>query len=115
MKFLLVLGPAAVIGLLLFLTSYQENKAGLEVEKARHQLRSAEFDRDFKAAWNGENLEAPEKDAITLAKAKLSAAEKKKTDLEQESQERLSKMTSELDKELAKDGFTGIPTEEAGK
>lgn len=93
---LLIVAPAAVLGVLVFLFVYGDQKATLEVQREQHQIEALEFDRDFSKAWNGESITGPAQAEIDQAKAHLVERKRLAEEERRQNCERLASLASDL-------------------
>lgn len=88
--------PAAVIGALVFVWIYQDQTETTGLERDRMRLESAEFDRDFSRAWNGEALEAPADADLVALRAQVDQREQSAANAAQERCQRLAELADTL-------------------
>ena len=93
---LLIVAPAAVLGVLIFLFVYSDQKTTLEVQREHHQLDVMEFERDFSKAWNGETITGPSLAEIDQAKAQLAERKHQAEEEKRLNCERLASLASGL-------------------
>lgn len=94
-----LIGMALVglIGVYLFLSFSSEHGAEQRLDKAKHELQTKEFDRDFAKAMAGQEIKAPAQTDLDAAKKRVAELEAEKARREAEEKQRLAAMQTELD------------------
>ncbi|MNQ66777.1 hypothetical protein D3C85_812770 [compost metagenome] len=94
---LFVVAPAAAVAALLFVWVYQEQTDRGELQREQSRLERQEFDRDFAAAWNGDELKGPEGSDLEKTRARVASLEARRDAKEQEQCKRLAALAGELE------------------
>ncbi|HGH3186198.1 hypothetical protein I0P11_18555 [Acinetobacter baumannii] len=96
----LALVGMAALGLLavfIFLGANERSTRNIEINQQKHELESAEFDRDFAKFLNNEKLEAPSDADISAKKHEIKELEAKKKLADAENEKRMAEMQKSLD------------------
>lgn len=94
---LFVVAPAAAVAALLFVWVYQEQTDRGELQREQSRIERQEFDRDFAAAWNGDELKGPEVSDIEKTRARVASLEARRDTKRQEQCKRLAALAGELE------------------
>ena len=96
----LALVGMAALGLLavfIFLGANERSTRNIEINQQKHELESAEFDRDFVKFLNNEKLETPSDADISAKKQEIKELEAKKKLADAENEKRMAEMQKSLD------------------
>lgn len=100
LTWLLIVAPTAVLGAVIFVWLYQDNRAVVDLERDRHRVQQMEFDRDFAQAWSGKQIDGPAQADIDALKGSLAAKEAAQAENEKRNCERMNRLASELGGQL---------------
>lgn len=103
LSYLFVIAPVAVLAAFLFMNVYQSQSSSGEIHRAKIEATQLQFDKDFASAWNSGSVEAPEKQALELAKARVIELENAKKAAEEERAQKLAELAKQMEKVLVKD------------
>ena len=94
---------AGVVGVWLFLAVWQTDSATSDATRARIERDTAEFDRDFSRAWNGNSNPALE-DRAKVASEKLDRVDRRREAVQADQLSKAGAMQGEVEKEMSAQG-----------
>ena len=101
--YLFLVAPVAVLAAFLFMNVYQSQSSSGEIHRAKVEATQMQFDKDFASAWNAGKVEAPETQALELAKARVVELENEKKAAEEARAQKLAELDKHLENTLVKD------------
>jgi hypothetical protein len=103
MQFLFVVAPATVLAAILFFFMYEDFDAERGLERHKSNVKQAEFNEDFAAAWGGDNVAKPDVkikvDALDGYIEYLADYKVKKAEREQKMEALRSALVAELERD----------------
>ncbi|WP_375591506.1 hypothetical protein [Acinetobacter baumannii] len=96
---LALIGMAALglLAVFIFLGANERSTRNLEINQQKHELESAEFDRDFAKFLKNEDLNSPDEAEILAKKQQIKELEAKKKAADAENEKRMAEMQKSLD------------------